>query len=211
MGRPKKDTTANTTKATKPATEAPNETELLKAQLEELKAQMAAMAQAQPSVASAPIITYTAPQVNQSKRNIRFVSLTLGGLSLKGTRFIRFEKQFESKMIPESEARTIVLNMPKTIASGMVYIADAQFIAENELEDIYQNLLSDKQMNDLLNHDVSYVCEVYKNACDEQKEIIVNMISDKKMQGGYVDANILVELGKLTGKPLMEIEPFGEE
>ena len=94
-----------------------------------------------------------------------------------------------------------------TFEAGYVYIADADFVHECELEDAYSTLLSDKVLKELLNHDASYVVETYKNVSDGQKQIIVDMLESKKAHGEFVDANILIEIGKLANRDLINIEP----
>lgn len=174
-------------------------------QMAEMMAQMQVMMQAQAS--AAPV---AAEPATKSSRSIKFINLTAGGLNLKGNRFYHMDAQFDSKMIPESEARAIVNNMPNTMVNGMVYIADADFVREMELDGAYEDMLSDEQMKALLNKSAGEVCEIYRNASDAQKKIIVDMVSARKMNGLPIDANIVVELGKLCGKDLMAIEPDDE-
>ena len=66
------------------------------------------------------------------------------------------------------------------------------------------------KVEELLEKNPKEVIEIYKNANDYQKNIIVGMIEDAKMRGYYVDANIVIEIGKLCGKELMDIEPLKE-
>ena len=100
--------------------------------------------------------------------------------------------------------------MQNAIRSGMVYIADAQFVEENDLAETYQYLLSDEKLKTLLDNSSGHVIEIYKNASLPQQEIIIKMVVDKKQRGGNVDGNVLVELGKLSGKDLVNIEPEQE-
>ena len=51
---------------------------------------------------------------------------------------------------------------------------------------------------------------MYKSTSDVQKKIIVDMIKQKKAKGDYIDANILVEIGKLCGEELINIEVVDE-
>ena len=101
--------------------------------------------------------------------------------------------------------------MPQSISNGFIYIADSDFVQECELEDVYDSLLSDEQLKNLLNKNYSDVCEIYKNASDHQKKIIIDMIVDKKLNDQKIDANILMELGRICGKDLLDIEPLNEE
>ena len=144
------------------------------------------------------------------KRNIKFVNMVAGNLNLRGNRTHRFEGQFATKNISESEAVAIIQNMPETISSGMVYIADAQFVKDYELEDIYENILSDKTLKQLLSKDANSVYEVYQNANDTQKQIIINMVQEKQLNNEAIDANILIRLSKVTGQNLLEVSPIEE-
>ena len=207
-------TTPKTTtkKATAPTTPVVDtEKEHLKAQLaeqqrriEEMMAQMQVLMQAQSNST-----TSTKP-VNSNKQ-IVFINMTSGGLNLKGTRMYHIDNQFGTKSVQESEARVIVANMPNTIAEGYVYIPDNEFLESCNMGGVYDGMLNDEQMKTLLNQDANYVCDVFENATDSQKRIIIDMVSDRQLNGNPVDANILVRLGKLCGVDFLNIEPLEEE
>lgn len=186
------------------------EKEQLKAQLaeqqkrmEEMMAQMQVLMQAQSNAA-----TPTKPVNN---RKIKFVNMCTGKLILKGTSLWEIDGQFNDRDFSETEANIIVNNMANAIRSGCVYIADAQYVEEHQLQPIYDNLLSDKQMLDLLNHDYKYVLDMYKTASDAQKKIIVDTIVSKRSNGEYVDANIMIKLGELCGRDLVGITSLDNE
>lgn len=198
----------DTVEVTNPAIE---ENEALKAkiaeqdkQMADLMAQIKVMMQAQ--AATNPVNTE-----EKASRGIKFISLVQGGLTLKGNRMYHIDKQFGYKMIPESEARAILSNMPNTVASGMVYIVDKEFVNKNDLSGVYEEILSDKQLKELLQQNANDVCEIYKQASMAQREIIVDMVVNCKLNGLPIDANIVVEIGKLCGKDLMSITPEEEE
>ena len=205
----KSTTTTKTTKQTEaPVVDA--EKEALKAQLaeqqkrmEEMMAQMQVLMQAQSNV-----VTSTKPVNN---RKIKFVNMCTGKLILKGTSLWEIDGQFNDRDFSETEANIIVNNMANAIRSGCVYIADAQYVEEHQLQPIYDNLLSDKQMLDLLNHDYKYVLDMYKTASDAQKRIIVDTIVSKRSNGEYVDANIMIKLGELCGRDLVGITSLDNE
>ena len=207
-------TTPKTTtkKATAPTTPVVDtEKEQLKAQLaeqqkrmEEIMAQMQVLMQAQSNS------TMPTKSVNSNKQ-IVFINMTSGGLNLKGTRMYHIDNQFGAKSVQESEARVIVANMPNTIAEGYVYIPDNEFLESCNMGGVYDGMLNDEQMKTLLNQDANYVCDVFENATDSQKRIIIDMVSDRQLNGNPVDANILVRLGKLCGVDFLNIEPLEEE
>ena len=204
-----KTTTKKATTLTTPVVD--TEKEQLKAQLaeqqkrmEEMMAQMQVLMQAQSNST-----TSTKP-VNSNKQ-IVFINMTSGGLNLKGTRMYHIDNQFGTKSVQESEARVIVANMPNTIAEGYVYIPDNEFLESCNMGGVYDGMLNDEQMKTLLNQDANYVCDVFENANDSQKRIIIDMVSDRQLNGNPVDANILVRLGKLCGVDFLNIEPLEEE
>ena len=201
-----------TKKETAPITQVVDtEKEQLKAQLaeqqkrmEEMMAQMQVLMQAQSN---------TVTPVNSANPNkqIVFINMTSGGLNLKGTRMYHIDNQFGTKSVQESEARVIVANMPNTIAEGYVYIPDNEFLESCNMGGVYDGMLNDEQMKTLLNQDANYVCDVFENATDSQKRIIIDMVSDRQLNGNPVDANILFRLGKLAGVDFLDIEPLEEE
>ena len=204
---------ANTKKSTnvdKPTVVA-NENEALKAQIAAQQEQMNKMMAQMEMMSKMMAGVSTQPQQDATKRNITFISMVKGGLTLKGTRFYHIDKQFGKRIFPETEARIILNNMPETIQAGLVYIPDRAFIEENELSDYYVNLIDDKTLKSLLAQKPEYVMEIYNNACNEQKKIILDMVVDKKLNGEDVDANIVAQLSKACGKDLINIDALDEE
>ena len=193
---------------TNPAIE---ENEALKAKIAEQEQQMADLMAQIRVMMQAQAATNPVNIEEKAARGIKFISLVPGGLTLKGNRMYHIDKQFGYKMIPESEARAILSNMPNTVASGMGYIADKEFVNKNDLSGVYEEILSDKQLKELLQQNANDVCEIYKQASMAQREIIVDMVVNRKLNGLPIDANIVVEIGKLCGKDLMSITPEEEE
>ena len=101
--------------------------------------------------------------------------------------------------------------MPHAVANGELYIADHDFVEECELDYIYENLIDDVTLKNLLSKDARDICEVYKNASESQKRIIVDMVVEKQINNEQIDANILISLGKLCGMDLIGIEPLDKE
>lgn len=226
MGRPKKETTEVTKKEVKkvepkveetkveveaevapvvepPTIEVPNP-EPVKVDLSEsteiakLQAQIELLMKAQMGAVQTP----TKP----AKKMVKIVNLASGGLTLQGSRAIRIPKQFDSITVTYSEARIIISNMPESARNGLFYIADRQFVEENDLEDAYSTILDDTQLKTILTKNVDDVVEIYKNATDRQKSTINSMIIDGRFNGVRIDANILQELGAISGIDFMSIE-----
>lgn len=209
--------TTTTKKSTSSSKETTNSTvaedSFIKKENEVLKQQIAEM-QAQMKLLSEQIAMGASKKVEEKKKekNIKFISLVPGILVLKGTQTWTIEGQFNYRTFIEREARMIVNNTKGAIKSGCVYIADADFIKENDLDAIYANILNDEQLKNLLNRSFSEIVEIYKSVPQSQKDIIVRMIKDRKESGIEVDANILTQIGKLCGQDLIsEVEYEDEE
>lgn len=217
MARPKKETvdvtndvvvdevqTDNVDTKSKKESPKPNSEDQLKAQAEQianLQAQLELMMRAQ---ASQPVQVQT--ESKPKRKMIKIVSLVAGSLVMQGSRVIIIDKQFDSVTVTENEARLIVSNMPNAARNGIFYIADSDFVEENNLEDAYQTILDDKQLKTLLSKNAKEVVDIYRNAPDAQKKIINDMIIDGRLMGVPIDANILMELGKLSGIDYLNIE-----
>ena len=174
------------------------ENELLKKQMEAMQAQMELL------VKQVAMNTNTTNTTNQKpERNIEFINMVPGTLVLRGNQIWKIEGQFNSRSFLEREARIIVNNMQNTIRSGYVYIADYDFIQENELTEVYDTMLSDQQLKDLLNKNFKEVMEIYKTVPKAQQDIVVCMIKERKEAGIQIDANILIQIGELCGQDLL--------
>lgn len=131
------------------------------------------------------------------------MNMTPGTCVLKGSSVYRIEGQFKSRSFLEREARIIVNNMKNAIEQGYIYIANADFVKENDLDLIYENLLSDKELRELFGKNPQVIIETYKTVNEGQKQIIVDMIQEAKENNKYIDANVLLEIGKLSGVDLI--------
>ena len=140
----------------------------------------------------------TAPTNNN--RLIRFINLSTGKIVLKGSTTWVIDKQFDYRDFLETEASIIVANMPKTIAQGFVYIADADFVESHNLVEVYRHILDDNTLKTLFDRDYKHVVDLFKSCADAQKLIIFDMINERIEQGIDVDANIVAQIEKLSGK-----------
>ena len=176
-------------------------------EIAELKAQIALLIKAQ----KASTQTVAVEPTPKKKKSITIINLFAGGLTVKGNSYYHFDKQFDKRAFSEAEATAIVNNMPNAAREGIFYITDAQFVEDNDLSDAYENMIDDVKMKTILSLDANSVLVLYKNASEAQKTIIENMIVNGRLNGESLDANVLVELGKITGKNYMEIDTMDKE
>lgn len=203
----KKTTTATTTTSTIEKPETDSRIAEQANEIAELKAQIALLMKAQKASTQATTVE-SAPK---KKKNVTIINLFAGGLTVKGNSYYHFDKQFDKRAFSEAEATAIVNNMPNAAREGIFYITDAQFVEDNDLSDAYENMIDDVKMKTILSLDANSVLVLYKNASEAQKTIIENMIVNGQLNGEALDANVLVELGKITGKNYMEIETMDKE
>ena len=203
----KKTTTATTTTSTIEKPETDSRIAEQANEIAELKAQIALLMKAQKASAQTVAIESTP----KKKKSITIINLFAGGLTVKGNSYYHFDKQFDKRAFSEAEATAIVNNMPNAAREGIFYITDAQFVEDNDLSDAYENMIDDVKMKTILSLDANSVLVLYKNASEAQKTIIENMIVNGRLNGEALDANVLVELGKITGKNYMEIETMDKE
>lgn len=180
-----------------------NENVELKKQLEEMKAAIELLQKQYENKDSAISKDSTQPK---NTKMITFVNMTNGIFVLKGSQTYTIEKQFESRSFTEKEAEIIADNMNNSIRNGLLYICDSDFVKNHFLEDAYANILSYETLQNLFDRSSNYIIESYKMATQEQKDIIISMIIEKKTKGMPVDGNIIIELSRLSGKNLMDIE-----
>ena len=206
--------TKKKTVETEQAIDMKNENESLKKQLEEqenkMKELMAKMEMMTQIVANQSNAAQTKKSI-ASQRKIEFVNMIGGTLILKGSSVYEIVGRFNSATYPEQEAQVILANTRNAIQSGYAYITDSQFVEENNLSGLYSTILNNNELKNLLDNSYDKVLDIYKNSSDGQKNIIIEYVTEKLENGQKVDANVLVELSKLSGVNLMQIGEMKEE
>lgn len=145
--------------------------------------------------------------------DITVISQCVGELTLsteglgRGTRY-SFLNFGEVQDIPFGDLRDIVKNNKSFAQNGLFYIVNDEVVSKLRLKQYYNRMISNEDMNTLFDKDANTFIELYKLATDGQKEVIINMIVDKKLKGETIDANILITLGQLSGKDLIGLSPL---
>lgn len=178
------------------------ENDSLKKQMEEMQAQLKMMAEmisaSRPFVDSAP----------KAEKFIPIINLSTGTLVLRGSTVHTIEGQFASVTFREREARAIMNNARNVFVKGYAWIADEEFMKEYDLDIACANVLSDEKLKKVLDSSPEYVVEVYKSVPEAQKQIIISMIEEKRSNGQYVDANVIMRLSEVSGHDLMNSIPM---
>jgi len=189
----------------KPVSPTNEENEVLKQKLATMEQQMAMLMQMMSGNASNTQAT--------TDRDIEVISLITGKLLLTTTgtdagQKYDFNNQFDSLTIPESDLRAIIRSMPETSRGGYFYINDRQFVEDVKLNSAYRNLMGKTELLEVFNKPCNEFMKIYNTSPVGQKKVILDMAISKKLNGEFIDANILIELGKISGKDLMNIEPL---
>ena len=146
-------------------------------------------------------------------RDIEIINLAVGQLILTtngrsdGIHY-EFTEQFKKLMVPETDLKQIIKAMPKTVESGLFFINDDEFVRKNGLTYVYRNIMNEETIRGFFTKPHKEAIELYENANKAQQDIIETMVVTKLLDGEDVDANILRDLGKATGKNFMDIEPL---
>lgn len=182
------------------------EIETLKKQLEMMQAMIANQANVLQGQAQVQAEDYEVKDIEViSLTNARLILSTNG----KGDgRKYQFTQQFESIIIPEDDLREIVHAMPQTVSNGYCFINDPMFVKKNRLSGSYRNILDKTGMVNVLTLSPKDFVAKYNSVPKAQQSIIESMVVDTLLNGGTVDANILMELKNHTGMDYFTIEPI---
>lgn len=178
------------------------ENDSLKKQMEEMQAQLKMMAE---MISASRSSAESAPK---AEKFIPIINLSTGVLVLRGTTVHTIEGQFASVTFREREARAIMNNARNVFVKGYAWIADEEFMKEYDLDIACANVLSDEKLKKVLDSSPEYVVEVYKSVPEAQKQIIISMIEEKRSNGQYVDANVIMRLSEVSGHDLMNSIPM---
>ena len=115
----------------------------------------------------------------------------------------KFYHMGEVQDIPYSDLKDICKNMKSFAQKGLFYILDEKIVKKLRLAGHYNKMATQDDIVNLFEHTPNEIIGIYSIASDEQKEIIVSMIMEKKNNGEPVDYNVLAEIGKQCGKNLL--------
>ena len=193
------------------------ENDTLKTELENMKKQMEEMMSKMQAFSNmSNMFNMVQSQSNYADKDIEVVSLVTGQLILSTTgrsdgKIYKFNEQFEEQSIPVSDLKAICSSMKRTAMNGKFFINDAEFVREAGLNSSYRNILDRVQLSNVLNLSVDEFIAKYNAIPNAQKDIICSMIKDKRMNGEFVDGNILIAMKQLTGVDFASIEKLPEE
>lgn len=146
-----------------------------------------------------------------SDTDITVISQTVGKLSLftegfgLGTEYV-FNNFGDVLDISFGDLKEIVKNNRSFAQKGYFYIANNEAVNKLRLKANYQRLLSNDDMMTILEKDADKIMELYDLAPEGQKQIIIDLIVDKKLNKEKISADILLALGEKCGRDLINID-----
>lgn len=205
-GRPKKTETA----VKKTETNKDDMLLALSKQIEEMNKKLLELSEENKALKENTTKETQAEELN-SDTEIPVVSMCVGKLVISTLgnglgNIYRFEKFGEIQDIPFGDLKEIVKNKPYFAKEGAFYIANEEAVKKLRLTRDYENIISNKMFETLLNQNAEVVVEAYKTAPDLQKSQVVSLIEDKLASGADIDGNILIKIGKLCGKSFIKNE-----
>ena len=192
--------------------EVDTEKETLKSELAQMKAQME-MLMKQIATMNQPV---TQTVISEADKDIEVYSLVGGKLILSTNnrsdgKIYSFTKRYESQLIPMQDLKAICSSMRNTARSGRFFINDPDFVRANGLSSSYRNIMNRAELQNVLNLPFEDFKKEYNRVTPAQKSIIQSLVKEKRYNGEYVDANILMCLKDLTGLDFTAIEKLPEE
>lgn len=184
-----------------------NELDAMKKQIEQMMQQMSAFNM---------FAKMSQNQSNYVDKDILVTSLVSGQLILSTTgrsdgKIYKFTNQFEEQTIPVADLKAICSTMKQTAMNGKFFIEDAEFVREVGLSSSYRSILDRVQLSNILNLPIDEFTAKFNSVSKAQKSIITTMVKDKRMNGEFVDGNILLALKDITGVDYTAIEKLPEE
>ena len=187
-----------------------SEIDVMKAQMEEMAKLIATLTG---GVTTSPTIVNKTEDSDKynSDDEVVVISQCVGHLSLSTGKhgqgdIYNFEQFGAIDDIPFGDLKLIVKSNEFALNRGDFFIADEKAVKQLRLGNTYKRMLSNEDIMTLFTKDAKTIVDLYNLAPEGQKENIITMVLDKIYTGEEIDANILVELGKASGKDLLSVE-----
>jgi len=116
-----------------------------------------------------------------------------------------FSKFGQTKNIIYSDLIGIIDNNEKFTNNGKYYILNKDVVRNNQLEEIYDNLLTKSVMNNIMKLDEKQIYDIFQNAIASQRDTIVSLLVNRIRNKETLDLNKLDIISKLYGKNIIEI------
>lgn len=123
--------------------------------------------------------------------------LTLTTQPKGGGKAYKFNKLGEKKRILYNDLVDIIEIQQRFLNAGMFYILDERVISRHGLHDLYDNILDKEKLERVIQCDGQDVITFFKSATKKQQEILGDILTQKIVDGEYLDLNIISQIEKV--------------
>lgn len=149
---------------------------------------------------------YIPKEINPNKQ-VMVMSLCYGILNLGNggnNTIVQFSKYGETRPVLYSTLINIVNHNLRFAQTGKFYILDKDAVYHLGLSDYYKKLIPNEIINNITDYSPNAIESIISNIDDEQKEVIVKILSEKIYKGSTLDANKINLISELSGKDIMK-------
>jgi len=212
-GRPKKVVEEKSTPLSPINLEKENKT--LRSELDELKQMVLNLTQNQqitPVVESTNINSNTDEDDSDIRPNkyIKVMSLNFGKLVLstkskgQGKVFV-FNKFGDVKNIVYSELANLIHHQQSFAEQGRFYVFDKQVVKNHGLVEYYEKFMDKEMIENILDHNREEIITLFNNTTKTQRDIIVNLLIKKIVDGVDVDITKIDIISRLAEVNIYDI------
>ena len=196
----------------------PNETEDLKKQVADLTQLVTALiqSQTQQKVQENVVVESKAEELEEinfdeikydtipDNKYIKVINLENNPLTLSTEGFGQgkkydFEKFGQARNITYGNLSDILYNNEGFAKSGRFYVCDKAVITNHELIDVYKNILTKEQMENILSYSDDKIADLFSRTTLHQRDTVVSLIIERMNAGEKVDLNKIAIISKIYG------------
>ena len=142
---------------------------------------------------------------------VGLLNLVMGKVGNNDSDCYSFKEFGEIQAIPFGDLKEIVKFNKSFAQNGLFYINDKKAVKQLKLEKYYKQLVNYQDMESIFTKEPTDFIETYKLASEGQQDVIVKLIIEKLLNKENIDANILLQVGQLSGKDLLNIQKESSE
>jgi hypothetical protein len=193
------------------------ENKQLRSELDELKKMVLSLTQNQKDQQSTSIVESTNTNViNEDDSDIRpnkyikVMSLNFGKLVLsteskgQGKVFV-FNKFGDVKNIVYSELANLIHHQQSFAEQGRFYVFDKQVVKNHGLVEYYEKFMDKEMIENILDHNREEIITLFNNTTKTQRDIIVNLLIKKIVDGVDVDITKIDIISRLAEVNIYDI------
>jgi hypothetical protein len=110
-----------------------------------------------------------------------------------------FERFGETRNIMYADLMEINNNQRNFLEAGYYYILDDRVVEAEGLTDIYEKILSKSQIEEILSNKAGAIA-LFQKANPKQRNVVINFICEKLINGEQVDFNLVNEIDRVVGQ-----------